>query len=136
MKKFATPLVIALMAVTALATSAKEADARRWRGAVGFGIASAIIGGAIIASNRRAYGYYGGYGYGNPYYGYGYGYGPRYSAYYGDYDDDYYPRYYAPRRYYYGGYRAIRPYRYHRAKWRHHGRRHYGHHYGRRARWR
>jgi hypothetical protein len=133
MRKFATSLVIALMAVTALATSAKEADARRYRGALAFGIASAVIGGAIIASHRRAHGYYGGYGYGYGYPYYGYHYGPRYSAYYSDYED-HYPYYAPPRRYYYGGYRVIRPYRYHRAKWRHHGRRHYGHKSGKRWR--
>ncbi len=58
-------------------------------GALAAGAALGLIGGAIAASAAPRYGYYGGYGYGYPAYGYapvgyGYGYGyPAYGGYYG-----------------------------------------------------
>ncbi|MFN0217861.1 MAG: hypothetical protein ACKVP4_03490 [Hyphomicrobium sp.] len=149
MRKLFTPIAVALVALTALAATTQQADARRYRGVLAFGVGSAIIGGAIIAHNRPHYRYYGYGGYNRYPYGYGgydgypndYGYnnGGYSAAYafdddYDGYDYDYTPRRsyyygyapaysygYAPRRYYGGGYRIIHPRRHHYAKVRRHG---------------
>ena len=113
MRKFLTLFAVVVFSATALITSTKDAEARRWRGG-GYGgaVAAAIIGSALIYGINRHHHrrhYYSSYGD-----GYGYGYYPRRryysSAYYNPYP-------------YYGGRRFYRH--------KHYGHRHFrGHRHG------
>jgi hypothetical protein len=102
MRKVLTAIAAAASVAAVTFTTPTKVEARCWGCWIGAGIAAGVIGGAIVA--RNGYGYYGGYGYAPPYYGYvdpapvycgGY-YRP---AYYGYAPTYYAPRYYAPRRY-------------------------------------
>lgn len=104
MRKFLTLFAVVVFSATALITSTKDADARRWRGG-GYGgaVAAAIIGSALIYGINRHHHrrhYYSSYGD-----GYGYGYYPR-------------------RRYYSSGFYNAYPYYGNRGYYRH---KHYGH---------
>lgn len=95
MRVLASTALALMTAISAMAVSAQDAEARRYRGgAIAFGVASAVVAGiALSRYNRHYYSYYDDY----PYY----------------YDDYYYaPRYYAPRRYYSYGYYGPRVYGY------------------------
>lgn len=98
MRYLATAALAITTIFSTMAATASDADARRWHrnhgGAIGLGIAGAIIGGIALSNRHRYYddGYYGGRSYYRPYRSYSYG-----PPYYGR-------SYYGGRSFYRGGY--------------------------------